>query len=410
MYNIEQELKDNGLSSSEYEAALEDCSMKLNKESDVSWNDIIDKYGLSYSSDSLRKAQQLPLFGGSFVRDYYIDKMVNFPTLSESDEYVKNETEKKKVQTVKLEYNKWLRENARDELIVERIVDAIKTLEPLPKVAPHPALYNDSGDEHVLLFGDAHFGAEFEIRDMANEVINAYSPEIFYSRMYYLMNRVIEIIKKEHINTLNVVDLGDNIDGIIRLTSQLMKLRYGILESTMRYADFMSDWLNELSKYVKIRFNMVLDGNHTQLRICGAPKNAFPEENVGKVILWHMKERLKDNDNIEIIDNVTGSVYFKVCDYNVVAIHGEVKDMPKALDEYSKLYDMPISYLYAGHYHHDKYEEISKDCAVHNIPSVIGTDPYSISLRRKSNAGAVLDVYHAGRGRTMEYDIKLSEV
>lgn len=33
---------------------------------------------------------------------------------------------KKQIQTEKLEYNKWLREEARDELIFEKIIDEIK--------------------------------------------------------------------------------------------------------------------------------------------------------------------------------------------------------------------------------------------------------------------------------------------
>ena len=48
-----------------------------------------------------------------------------------------------KVQTEKLELNRWLRENARDELIVEHICQAITQLEPL--VIPDP-IYTELSD------------------------------------------------------------------------------------------------------------------------------------------------------------------------------------------------------------------------------------------------------------------------
>ena len=54
-----------------------------------------------------------------------------------------------------------MRENARDELIVEHICQAITQLEPL--VIPDPIYTELSDREGVLLFGDEHYGTEFEI-------------------------------------------------------------------------------------------------------------------------------------------------------------------------------------------------------------------------------------------------------
>ena len=64
-----------------------------------------------------------------------------------------------------------------------------------------------------------------------------------------------------------------------------MKLRYGIIDSSIMYANYLANWLNDLTQYVHVNFQMVIDSNHNQLRICGAPKNAFVEENMSKVML-----------------------------------------------------------------------------------------------------------------------------
>ena len=220
--------------------------------------------------------------------------------------------ERNKLQTEKLEYNKWLREEARDEMILECITNAISKLEPLdiPEYIP-PIKDNQS---YLLCFGDAHYGVEFQLKDLFGNIINEYSPEIFEKRMWDLYNQVIYLINKEGINELNIWELGDGLQGILRLNSQLMKLKYGIIDSSILYANFLAEWLNELSQYVKIKFQMVVDSNHNQLRICNAPKNAFPEENMSKSMLVLIKEILKNNPNVDIIENPTGMNYSRLED------------------------------------------------------------------------------------------------
>ena len=47
-------------------------------------------------------------------------------------------------------------------------------------------------------------------------------------------------IQEDHIQVLNIFELGDALDGILRANSQLMQLRYGIIDSAILYADFLS--------------------------------------------------------------------------------------------------------------------------------------------------------------------------
>lgn len=60
-----------------------------------------------------------------------------------------------------------------------------------------------------MVFGDEHYGAEFELKDLFGNIINSYSPEIFEERMYDLFDQTVEIIHKENIDTLNVYSMGD---------------------------------------------------------------------------------------------------------------------------------------------------------------------------------------------------------
>jgi hypothetical protein len=311
--------------------------------------------------------------------------------------------ERLKLQTEKLEYNRWLREEARDELIAKKIVNAIKENNPL--IYPAPLAINKSSKSAVLAFGDEHYGTEFTIYGLYGEIINSYSPEIFEQRMWSLFYKVLEIIKKEDLTTLYVFALGDFTDGVLRC-SQLMKLRYGVVEGTVRYANFIANWLNELSKHVKVKYQMVY-GNHSELRLLGQPKGTFKEENTGLFVKEMINARLENNPNFEMIVNPTGLIFDVIEGFNTLAIHGEVRNMENAIKDFSNTYNTDIRILIGGHMHHYKAETVGVNREVINVPSIIGIDDYSVSLNKTSNPGATLLVIEKDDGISVEYKIKL---
>lgn len=313
------------------------------------------------------------------------------------------EKEKIKLQTEKLEYSKWLREEARDELICEKICNEIKANNSL--VAPKPIIVDRVNRSAVLAFGDEHYAAEFTIYGLYGEIINSYSPEIFEQRMWDLFHQTIDIIQKEELTTLYVFSLGDFTDGILRC-SQLMKLRYGVVEGTVKYANFVAHWLNELSKYVKVKYQMVY-GNHSELRMLGQPKGTFKEENTGMFVREMIKTYLCDNPNFEMIINPTGLIFDTIEGINVLGIHGEVRNMENAIKDFSNTYNTNIQILIGGHMHHYKAETVGVNKDVINVPSIIGIDDYSMSLNKTSNPGAVMFLIEENKGVTLEYKIKL---
>lgn len=343
-----------------------------------------------------------------YARDFYEAGVFG---VGDDEYYQKLQNEKREiqkvkaqVQTEKIEYARWIREEARDELIAEKICNAASSLLPLDIPQHIYPMHNSRA--YALVFGDEHYGVEFELNGLFGDILNAYSPEIFEKRMWDLFDQTIEIIQKENIDVLNVFSMGDFSDGILR-TSQLMKLRYGVVDGTIKYADFISNWLNELTKYVQVRYQST-NGNHTELRMLGAPKGTFTEDNMGKVVVEFVKTRLKDNPNFTYIENPTGYIYEELVGCPVLGIHGEVKSMSNAIREFSSIYGIQIQYLLAGHLHHNKVEEVGVNQEVINIGSIIGIDSYSLSLRKTSNASAKLLVFEQDKGKTCEYTFKLN--
>lgn len=376
---------------------------------DLTWPEIAQEFNRTYRDD------ETCFFDASAYRKKYRNYLDAYEqlfskeqfTTEQASEYVdqKRELQKLKIQiqTEKLEYNRWLREEARDELICEKICDAIRTNNSLN--APDPIVVNKPNRSAILAFGDEHYAAEFAIYGLYGEIINAYNPEIFEQRMWDLFYQTIDIIQKEDLTTLYVFALGDFTDGILRC-SQLMKLRYGVVEGTVKYANFIAHWLNELSKYVKVKYQMVY-GNHSELRMLGQPKGTFKEENTGLFVREMIKTYLEDNPNFEMTVNPTGLIFDNIEGLNVLGIHGEVKNMENAIKDFSNTYNTNISILIGGHMHHYKAETVGVNKDVINVPSIIGIDDYSMSLNKTSNPGAVLFCVEENKGVTLEYKIKL---
>lgn len=317
--------------------------------------------------------------------------------------------EKIKIQTEKLEYNRWLREEARDELICERICQAIRELSPLdvPNILPANVVGKTYGKrEGCLLIADAHYGVDLKITGLFGEVMNEYSPEIFESRMWDLLTQVVDICQKEGFTSLNVYDLGDEVDGMLRV-SQLFKLRYGVIESTVRYGRFITEWLNELSKYVYVKYQMVKDSNHCQLRMLNQPKNTFKDDNMSYIIAEKLIDRLSNNPNFEFIQNPTGYIFDNLVGYNVFGFHGESKNMEQAIKDFSRTYKVEIDFMVGGHKHHQNSINIGIQSDIITAPSIIGVNDYALSLNKTSDPGATLFVLEDGKGKVMEYNIKL---
>ena len=388
---------------SEYIVIWEVCSKK---EQYGSWQEVANvlnqRLHRDYSEACYRKAYEY-----WNLMDSAIKKCVgNDVSVSKELEIQKRELEKerKKLQTDKLEYNRWLRDNAREEMVYERIADGIANLTPIDVPSSRSIAENNRGA--VLCLADAHFNTEFEIKGLFGEILNSYSPEIFYQRMWYLRDKVKEICERENITSLHIFGLGDDNDGLLRLTDNLFKLRWGIIDSALIYADFMANWINEVSKFVNVNLQMVKDSNHNQLRLCSAPKNAFKGENLSKVIIHTIKTRLQDNPCVTIAQNPTGYIYANIVGYNLMGIHGEVKSLKTAIDNLSRLYGLRVNYLIGGHKHHA--EEYGFDCEGISVGSIIGIDNYSTSLMRSSNASATMLIFEEGNGLVTKHTIKLN--
>lgn len=322
------------------------------------------------------------------------------------DKILNLKIERSKIRGQKVELNRLINSVGRDEAIIEEIKEEIKKI-PKLELPNRLSTYKKNEKEYVLIFSDTHYGASFTVKGLLGEELNKYNPDIFEDRMWRLLDWVKKEIEYNEIQTLNVYDLGDQIDGILRI-SQLQKLKYGIIESTIRYSNFICTWLNELTKYVNVKFQCVC-GNHSELRMLGEPKGTFEKENMTLIIKEFIKVRMEKNINFTFKENNIGYIYDDLLGFKIVGFHGETKNMKNKLLALSKNYNVNINYLLAGHKHHYESKDIGINCGVINVPSIMGTDPYSIDkLDLMSNAGAMFLIFEDKIGKSVEKFINLN--
>ena len=317
------------------------------------------------------------------------------------------EKERKKKQTINVEFNKLLRESAREELFYESMERAIKE-RPLYKVAP-PLKINHNNKDGILAMSDFHYGREVSIKGLNGEIINEYNNNIFKKRMHDLLSQTIDICLDRGIEHLHIMNLADCIDGILRV-SQLRSLQTGIVDSVIEFSEFLAEWLNALSSYVRIDYYQCW-GNHDEIRALSGKKGDFPHENVNKIIMKFLELSLSNNTNVVIHNEDLPYIYFDICGSKVFGYHGEDKNLPKTLKWFEDIYGVNIDYIIGGHLHSQSLETVGmgsySDKQAIRIPSICSIDDYSMSLHSSSRAGANIFIFEEGKGKKSTEDIWL---
>ena len=389
-----------GLNLHETQLLVQDLVDKKQGNCDKTWQEIIDEYGLGCSEDTIRKislgvelskdAGLLLNLNGSLDRDYI---------------------ERQKIRDIQKDIRKDMREISRTELICEQIQNAIKSLEPIT-FENTLSLKENPKKDLILAMGDFHYGADFEVHGLRGEVINKYNSTVFEKRMSELREHILQICKKESPEQLTIMIVGDMLDGILR-TSQLQRLEFGIVDSTIRFAETFTLWLADLAKEANLPIRVYgVRGNHGEIRPLGTKAGQFPEENMERVVMHYLYARFKDVPNVTIEDNDAPMMKtIDVCGYHFVLTHGQQQKIESMAKDYINLYQKPVDAFVIGHWH--KSQTFSSgilpegNILVECIPSFCGIDPYAQSKGYGAYSGATAILMEEGYGRKCVYPIVL---
>lgn len=390
------------LSRQEKNDLIMEIESKKNGVSDKDWAELCDEYDLGVKPDTLRKAG----VGVKLVSDA---GMLNTGTPANedpSDGYV----ERQKLRDLTGKVNALYRSEARSELLRETIKEAIGHLPRITYNVVSWSPVEENGSELVLCLGDFHYGAKIECKGLMGETLNSYNSDVFHQRMKLLIAEVGQIAAWHNVSKINVLLVGDLLDGMLR-QSQLMKLEYGLIESTMRLAEEMAQWLDNLSDFCPVEV-WSCSGNHSEIRPLKAQHREFEDENLEKIVMWYVKERLRDSMKIIVHDECGRMTLAKICGKTFLLLHGDgVKNINQLAQDAVNLYGQPVDFFVCGHKHAEMEMPSGATSDGHSViirvPSVCGIDRFAQSLGYGGDAGAVAMIMEPGYGRRCVYPIKL---
>lgn len=309
------------------------------------------------------------------------------------------EKARQKLYATKVEATRNLRQESRSELFYENVRNTIEAL-PMPQLVVNKSLHAVNDKEYLLCLADIQAGAKFEIPT------NEYSLSICEARFNNLLNTVVDYIRLQNIAKLNVVGLGDSVQGILRLTD--LKLNEtSVVEATVTVARMIACFLNQLSAYCNVEYFHTPTSNHSQTRPLGSKASELACEDMEYVIGNYIADMLIVNNRVNVhLNNNYDYIEIPIFDFNVMALHGHtIKNLDTALRDLSATHRKLIDYIIVGHWHNGKVipgnEHDSHDTEVLMCPSFQGTDPYAFyKLGLSSKAACKIFVFDKKYGCT----------
>lgn len=360
--------------------------------------------GNCYNSSEVRKR----MYGMKRLLEVLENEQIN----SSDNEIIKEIEDKKrelakerrKLQIASTEYrNTVINKDAKLEMFYETLQDTIDRL-PIPKLERMIPVHGNV--EEVLAFADIHYGANFK------SVNNTYSIKECERRFEVMLNETIEYVIDNNVGKLKVLGLGDDIQGMLRISDIKMN-ETTVVESVVGVSRLIATFLNELSAYCEVEYLHSPTANHTQIRPLGTKASELASEDMEKLIINYISDLLGNNDRV-IVHNFTNTdrLMFKILDFECLMMHGhQIKNVKNAIKDLSMLHRRFFDYVFLGHYHGSQTissgeSDVQSEVIV--VPSMVGSCPYADSLMVGSKAMAQIYRFKEGKGHVCTTNILLN--
>lgn len=321
MFDIERILAEYGLTPEKYEELLKDCSDKVHKVADIDWSEIAAKYDIDWNGDSLRKAQQPPLLGGAFVREYYSWKNER-DNQEDKDSYstdlmaMKRELERAKIQ-FRDERAAWQKQNYIDARVENKLDILEEMLTSMGKInfSEHDAVEIKGDTDLLVILSDLHIGQCF------SSAWGEYNSTIARKRLDQLLGEVVKIGRRHNSEKVYVSIQGDLISGSIHKALAITN-RENVIEQIKLAAEMINSFCYELSKYFNHVFVSNVSGNHSRI---DKKEDALHDERLDDLIAWIVGASLQHTQNITMLNRNydTGISTMDIRGKSYVAVHGD---------------------------------------------------------------------------------------
>lgn len=378
------------------------CSMKDNL--GFTWPQMAEIFNNEFGCNKGDTAYRKEWAAFNRIFNANVDKLVGDNTYLNDirEQTVELYKAKRQLSDQRREYNKILIDDARADHLAEKLIEAAN-LVPLKDYSNvFTFKIGSSTEEAVLCLSDWHYG------QVSNNIWNAYDTAICLQRTSTLFDKVSSVLREHDIKVLHVVLLGDFVNGSIH-TSCRVASEENTCEQLMHVSEIIANFVNALSVYVDEINVYSTYGNHA--RTIQNKEDSIHADNMERIIPWWLKQRLKDNKRVSIIDSDYHEfIYFNVCGYNIVCTHGDLdkfKDIGVTVNSlFSKKFGKTIDYTFSGDKHHlESFEQFGIESTL--VGSLCGTDEYANNKRLYSNPMQTLCIFTPEDGKLCTYNIKL---
>ena len=230
--------------------------------------------------------------------------------------------------------------------------------------------------EGILLLSDWHYGM------VCDNPWNLFNPTICKYRVNKLLNRVINLVHTHGIKRVHVFDLADLIAGRIH-TQIRIESRFDVITQTMEVCEILAEFISELSNHCFVSFYSCLD-NHSRLE--PNKKESMDLESLARLVPWYLKERLGNNQFVDICSNTYGEDIITCCvaGHKIIGVHGDNDHPTTAMQRLSLMTHEHYDMLCTAHRHHMFVEEVNETLVIGNS-SLMGVDSYAVKLRLTSD-------------------------
>lgn len=389
--------------------SADECTYRICSEKDKigTWQDVANILNKlldqEFTESAYRKKYQAFQRILEANREKFVDDNVQLEEIKLQIENLRKE--RIKLQTANIERNRVDRSQSRQELYYEYVGSICNTLD-VPKFSE---LHNrNTRKKYLVSIADLHYGADFE------SLNNSYSKVECALRFERLLDYLKSFIEEKEISEISVVMLGDVLQGILRI-SDLKINDSSVVKSTVEISRLIAQFLNELSKYVKVIYYHTQSANHTQLRQLGTKASELADEDLEYLIGNYIKDILVNNERIEVklADENKQFIKIDMFDYNILAMHGhQIKNIDSAIKDLTMLNHEFVDYLIMGHFHGGKeivaQEGYCSDAEVLVCPSFIGSDQYSDTLMKGTKSAVKIYGFDEIYGHTETYKFILN--
>ena len=354
----------------DYEYCFRLSYAKVREGLDIDWQEIVNLCNLNWSADHCRKT----MIGAIRHQDYIDSKTKEQLESEQYEKLIQKELELKKekvkVQDLKTQVNKQIRELARKENLGEILEEKLDKL-PNQMINMNYINHMPNKKQGIAMISDVHYGM------VVDNFLNKYNPDIAKERMNYLTDKIIEYSKLNNLDVMNVCLLGDMISGEQYLSVRLEN-RENLINQIINVSELLSEAIYKIALNVPFVTVSIADGNHE--RVYNKKEN-LNKDNYTELIRKFLELKLKDVSNITFTENVYDNniISFECCGNTVVGLHGDKCKKDKVSYEMYNMLNKKIDIILMGHFHQIS-QDICYETIVYRNGSFIGTDEYARNL------------------------------